>query len=606
MSLTPRSTTVTRLTNETKVQVSLSLDGGVLPAYEPCEHFPRTNSEESFRVIPPPEAAHSTQFTPSQQITITTGIGFLDHLLHALAKHAGWSLASTTTIQWKMSFLRSAPPSQKRSAPASPLSDSPAGMPPSTKPSRGSIDISSRPYSVINLGLKREKVGALSTEMISHGLASFAQAAGVTLHVGCVYGENDHHRAESAFKAVAVATRQACRRRGDGEVGGGGELSASEIEAKLQECPFVQELNAHKLATSPESTGFTSQLFAVLFPGSPPVNAILATFYISGPPNFLLALCPPNIDPSSLSIMVAFAVGGLLGDTLFHLLPEIFLGEDSPEHARFVLVEPNRNILLGLAILVGFLTFVAMDKGLRIATGGEDGHDHSHSHSHAVEDSMAISSSSATSNMENKGELKKRKPNTKPEANSLSETDGKEINPSTKLSGYLNLIADFTHNITDGLAMSSSFYASPTIGATTTVAVFFHEIPHEVGDFALLIQSGFSKRKAMGAQFLTAIGAFLGTFIGIVVQEFGNNSEVGDFSDSGARALQTGLLGTSLTMKDMLLPFTAGTFLYVGTVAVIPELLETGRDKGHELSKAVKQFIAMAAGAGIMLCISWA
>src|ERR1700761_1540008 len=84
--------------------------------------------------------------------------------------------------------------------------------------------------------------------------------------------------------------------------------------------------------------------------------------------------------------------------------------------------------------------------------------------------------------------------------------------------------ADFTHNITDGLAMSSSFYASPTIGATTTVAVFFHEIPHEVGDFALLIQSGFSKKKAMGAQFVTAIGAFLGTFIGIAVQEFGDNT----------------------------------------------------------------------------------
>jgi zinc transporter 7 len=73
--------------------------------------------------------------------------------------------------------------------------------------------------------------------------------------------------------------------------------------------------------------------------------------------------------------MVAFAVGGLLGDTLFHLLPEIFLGEDSPEHVRFVLVEPNRNLLLGVAIMVGFVTFVAMDKGLRIATGGEGGHD---------------------------------------------------------------------------------------------------------------------------------------------------------------------------------------------------------------------------------------
>lgn len=106
--------------------------------------------------------------------------------------------------------------------------------------------------------------------------------------------------------------------------------------------------------------------------------------YISGPPTFLLALCPKNIDPSSLSTMVAFAVGGLMGDTLFHLLPEIFLGEDEPDQARFVLVEPNRNLLLGVGILVGFMTFVAMDKGLRIATGGAGGHDHSHGHSHGA------------------------------------------------------------------------------------------------------------------------------------------------------------------------------------------------------------------------------
>jgi zinc transporter 7 len=170
----------------------------------------------------------------------------------------------------------------------------------------------------------------------------------------------------------------------------------------------------------------------------------------------------------------------------------------------------------------------------------------------------------------------------------------KEINASVKLGGYLNLIADFTHNITDGLALSSSFYASPTIGATTTVAVFFHEIPHEVGDFALLIQSGFSKRAAMGAQFVTAVGAFLGTCIGIAVQEFGGNS-------GSAEAHGPGLMGTSLQWGDMLLPFTAGTFLYVGTVAVIPELLETGPNKGQELKKTLTQFAAMFTGAGIML-----
>lgn len=296
--------------------------------------------------------------------------------------------------------------------------------------------------------------------------------------------------------------------------------------------------------------------------------------------------------------MVAFAVGGLLGDTLFHLLPEIFLGEDSPEHVRFVMVEPNKNLLLGLAIMIGFITFVAMDKALRIATGGEGGHDHAHAHT----ETPSIASASGSDSVASNSELKKR---SQKSSGSLSKPlpapPAPEINPSVKLGGYLNLVADFTHNITDGLALSSSFYASPTIGATTTVAVFFHEIPHEVGDFALLIQSGFSKRKAMGAQFVTAVGAFLGTGIGIAVQEMGgSNSRTTD----EACKLQ-GLLGTSLSWGDMLLPFTAGTFLYVGTVAVIPELLETGKDQGKELKKTAAQFAAMALGAGIMLAISW-
>ena len=288
--------------------------------------------------------------------------------------------------------------------------------------------------------------------------------------------------------------------------------------------------------------------------------------------------------------MVAFAVGGLLGDTLFHLLPEIFLGEDEPENVKFVMVEPNKNLLLGVAIMVGFVTFVAMDKALRIATGGEGGHDHSHGHSHEKAEATAKSTGIETDG--SKDGVRARKPAANDAV--IATEKEKEINASVKLGGYLNLIADFTHNITDGLALSSSFYASPTIGATTTVAVFFHEIPHEVGDFALLIQSGFSKRAAMGAQFVTAAGAFLGTCIGIAVQELGGSSAT-------AEAHGAGLWGTSLQWGDMLLPFTAGTFLYVGTVAVIPELLETGPNKSEELKKTFTQFAAMFLGAGIML-----
>jgi solute carrier family 39 (zinc transporter), member 7 len=294
--------------------------------------------------------------------------------------------------------------------------------------------------------------------------------------------------------------------------------------------------------------------------------------------------------------MVAFAVGGLLGDTLFHLLPEIFLGEDSPQHVKFVMVEPKRNLLLGLAILVGFMTFVAMDKALRIATGGE-GHDHNHGHSHAIESSSAQSTS-----VENKSQSDARKrKNKSANGTAVSKHEKTEKSSSIKLGAYLNLIADFTHNITDGLAMSASFYTSPTIGATTTMAVFFHEIPHEVGDFALLIQSGFSKRAAMGAQFITALGALLGTCIGIAVQEFGGSSARSTGTDT------VGLAGTSLQWGDMLLPFTAGTFLYVGTVAVIPEMLEVDKhaSKATEWRKTFTQFAAVAAGAGIMLFISW-
>lgn len=78
--------------------------------------------------------------------------------------------------------------------------------------SRAVIDLSNRPFFVGEFGFQDQKIGALSTQMIHHGLQSFSQAAGVTLHVDVLKGSNDHHRAESAFKALAVACKEACRR----------------------------------------------------------------------------------------------------------------------------------------------------------------------------------------------------------------------------------------------------------------------------------------------------------------------------------------------------------------------------------------------------------
>ncbi|KEQ80744.1 Zip-domain-containing protein [Aureobasidium pullulans EXF-150] len=375
-----------------------------------------------------------------------------------------------------------------------------------------------------------------------------------------------------------------------------GDLSSAEIEEQIQQCPLVQTLNAHKASTAHEAaTGFTARAFAVLFPGSPAVNTLLSVLYISGPPNFLLALCPSDIDPASLNTMVAFAFGGLMGDTLFHLLPEIFVGEDSPEHVTLVVADGNKNILLGIAIMVGFVSFVILDKAIRIASGGDEGHGHSHGHAHGKIEGGEKAAASAKASGSEKDQTEGLRQRNGEKASVVPVEQQQESGPSSNR-GYLNIIADFTHNITDGLAMASSFYASPTVGALTTTAVFFHEVPHEVGDFALLIQSGFSKRAAIGAQFLTAAGALTGALMGIAVQEYGGNA---------ADAISTpGLFGTSLHWGDLLLPWTAGTFMFVG-MSVVPELMETGPNKVAEVKKIVTQLVAIAAGAGIMIAISW-
>ncbi|KAJ2558493.1 imidazoleglycerol-phosphate dehydratase [Coemansia sp. RSA 1933] len=162
-----------------------------------------------------------------QTIGIDTGIGFLDHMYHALAKHGAWSLtlsckgdlhiddhhtAEDTAIALGMAFKKALgePRGIRRYGHAyCPLDEALA---------RAVVDISGRPFAAIDLGLKREKVGALSCEMIPHVLQSFATAAGITLHVDVLKGDNDHHRAESAFKALAVALREAVTRTGSNDV----------------------------------------------------------------------------------------------------------------------------------------------------------------------------------------------------------------------------------------------------------------------------------------------------------------------------------------------------------------------------------------------------
>lgn len=188
--MTPRTAVVGRRTRETTIDLRLDIDG-------------------------------------DGEATVATGIGFLDHLLTALAFHARFDLALSCTGDLGVDDHHTAEDCALALGTAlrDALGDR-AGVtrfgsayaPLDEALARAVVDLSGRPFARLALGLARERLGALACENIPHLLASFATAAGLTLHVDVLEGANDHHRAEAAFKATALALRAAVRRDGQTRV----------------------------------------------------------------------------------------------------------------------------------------------------------------------------------------------------------------------------------------------------------------------------------------------------------------------------------------------------------------------------------------------------
>eukprot|EP00956_Cyclotella_meneghiniana_P004762 scaffold5861_cov23-Cyclotella_meneghiniana.AAC.1 len=272
--------------------------------------------------------------------------------------------------------------------------------------------------------------------------------------------------------------------------------------------------------------------------------AFLSTGLISLAPNVLLFLFPNYAASSSsshnkrsgtfLSLGQAVAVGGLMGDVFLHTLPDCFAdaihGNDGASGED-----------VGLRVLMGFGVFLILDVIVRSFEGGE-GHSHNH---HSCDSAKKKSSNKAKTN------------------NVTPKSQWRLLCSSAVL---LNLIGDALHNFTDGLAIGASFAASDNMetsssssklldntssslmawisssftllksrGGLASISVLLHEIPHELGDFATLVNAGMSRNMAIGMQFVTAIAAMIGTAVGLF------SSQIIDG------------LG-----HDVLLPFTAG------------------------------------------------
>ena len=140
--------------------------------------------------------------------------------------------------------------------------------------------------------------------------------------------------------------------------------------------------------------------------------------------------------------------------------------------------------------------------------------------------------------------------------------------------GYMNLLADGVHNFIDGAIIGASYVVSFHVGIATTLAVIFHEIPHELGNFFVLLYAGFTKKKALFFNFLSAVSAILGTIISLLV-----GSRVENFA-------------------NVMLPLAAGGFIYIAGSDLVPEL-----NKESKLEKSLVQMVAIGFGVGLMLLL---
>ncbi len=132
---------------------------------------------------------------------------------------------------------------------------------------------------------------------------------------------------------------------------------------------------------------------------------------------------------------------------------------------------------------------------------------------------------------------------------------------------YLNLLGDGVHNFVDGMVIAASFLIAVPVGLATTVAVVFHEVPQEIGDFGVLVYGGFTRYRALSVNFLSALTAVVGAFVSNYFSSYVEN------------------------FVGLLVAFGAGGFIYLAASELIPEI-----QKEENIGKSIIQFVLFVFG----------
>ena len=244
---------------------------------------------------------------------------------------------------------------------------------------------------------------------------------------------------------------------------------------------------------------------------------------------FMISVKEKTLD-RLLFILIAFATGTILASALFDLIPE------SIHHLEELNAE-GMGIALSLVftyIIIGFVAFFIIERFIYWF----------HGHAHQIEDKFVC-------------------------YESMSEDKDIAISRKVDIKSFvfLNLIGDGLHNFLDGVIIMVAFLSGVTNGVVITLAVMFHELPQEIGDFGILVYGGLSKRKALLFNFLSALVALLGGLLALILSDM-------------------------LEIFNLFfLAFSGGGFIYLASTELMPELM-----KEKDIKKSILQSLIFIGG----------
>ncbi|KAM6908553.1 zinc transporter ZIP12 isoform 1-T1 [Lycodopsis pacificus] len=309
-------------------------------------------------------------------------------------------------------------------------------------------------------------------------------------------------------------------------------------------CESAQQKGRGSLPTALEKYGYSTAAVLLITVGS--MLGICLIFFNSCQGTYTLIL----------QLFVGLAVGTLSGDALLHLIPQILgLHDDTRSHDDQHFADDKEYLWRILGIIAGIYGFFLIERVLSFFLP-------SHGHSHG----------DLPLELHCNGQSQRGKSISTIQLGPVDDLECIEASPEhvdarrpsrqskvlqlrgVPLLAVMVIVGDSLHNFADGLVVGAAFSSSAETGMATTVAILCHEIPHEMGDFAVLLSSGLSVKTAVLMNFLSALTAFMGLYIGLFVS-------------------------SDMEVQRWIFAVTAGIFLYLSLVEMLPEMSRVKTDR---------------------------